>query len=151
MDNRLLIGFGAFLVVFLAFPFMAQMMKGGDAGGDASTSTTQVDLTPKTGPASIPKDPPLLNQMNIVGSEWQVIFENYKIKITMRENGVCYATHPLLKSVTGMDYFEGRWSMSYDRMTVEARFNDQYFFRELVISGNDLYDAESGTKIERFM
>ena len=38
-----------------------------------------------------------------------------------------------------------------DRMFVEARFNDQYFSRELVISGNDLYDAESGVKIERFM
>lgn len=151
MDNRLLIGFGGFLAVFLLFPFAAQIMRGGDAADDDTTDDTIVDTTPKTGPESIPKDPPLLNQMSIIGTEWQLIYENYKIKVTIAENGVCYATHPLLKSVTGMDYFEGRWTLNYDRMTVEARFNDEYFFRELIVSGNDLYDAESGTKIEHYM
>ncbi len=151
MDNRLLIGFGGFLAVFLILPFAAQVMRGGtDSDVDPGAQPGLVSNQPLTGPAAIPKDPPLLNQMNIIGTEWQVVYENYKIKITIRENGVCYATHPLLKSVTGMDYFEGRWALNYDRMTVEARFNNEYFFRELVISGNDLYDAESGTKVERF-
>mgnify|MGYP006289021101 CR=1 FL=1 len=150
MDNRLLIGFGGFLAVFLLFPFIAQVMRGGDAADD-DTGTTQVAVAPKKGPEAIPKDPPLLNQMNIVGTNWQVVYENYKIKITIAENGVCYATHPLLKSVTGMDYFEGRWSLNYDRLIVEARFNEEYFYRELIVSGNDLYDAESGTKVERYM
>jgi len=151
MDNRLLIGFGGFLAVFLLFPIVSQMMRA-DKGGDKDTTVQSGGSAgaEKTGRAKIPNDPPLLNAQNLVGSEWQVVWENYKIKVTIAANGVCYATHPLMKSVTNMDYFEGRWSINYDRVIVEARFGDQYFNQELIVSGNDLYSPD-GMKIERFM
>lgn len=150
MDNRLLIGFGGFLAVFLLFPIVSQMMRADKAGNSSPTEQSGDAGATTASRPKIPNDPPLLSAQNLVGSEWQIVWENYKIKITIAANGVCYATHPLMKSVTNMDYFEGRWSLNYDRVVVEARFGDQYFNEELIVSGNDLYTSR-GEKVQRFM
>ena len=151
MDKRLLIGFGGFLAVFLLFPFVAQMMRE-DKGGGAGTALPENSgiAMEKSGAGRIPNDPPLLNAQNLVGTEWQVVWDNYKIKITIAANGVCYATHPLMRSVANMDYFEGRWTIDYDKVHVEARFGDQHFSHELIVSGESLYSPK-GDKIKRFM
>ena len=110
MDNRILIGFGVFLAFFLAFPFVAQIIREGRAEPAQATasSNTQANTDPDR------NLPPMLNSQNIVGTEWRVKADNYVLKVTIGPNGVCYATHPLLKSVTGMDYIEGRWRIEYD-------------------------------------
>ncbi len=148
MDNRLLIGFGGFLAVFLLFPLVAQMMR--DDGGNANTASGVTEQAGQRGPdrSLIPDEPPLLNAQNLVGTEWQVEWEGYRIKVTIADNGVCYATHPLMRSITGMDYFEGRWRIDYDRVYVEARFGDEHFNEELFVAGHNLY-THRGEQIQR--
>ncbi|HDP34725.1 MAG TPA: hypothetical protein ENN29_06390 [Candidatus Hydrogenedentes bacterium] len=149
MDNRLLIGFGGFLAVFLLFPFVAQMLREGNAGDAENAAQTTNTAAPTTGRSNVPNEPPLLDAQNLVGTEWEFKWENYRIKITIAANGVLYATHPLMRSVTGMDYFEGRWSVAYDKAIIEARFGDEYLYEELIISGNNLY-TKNGEKVQRF-
>ncbi len=149
MDNRLLIGFGGFLAVFLLFPFVAQMLR--DDAGNSGTNTPGVESTTTGGAdgrSRIPDEPPLLNTQNLIGTEWTVRWEQYDIRITIAANGVLYATHPLMRSVTGMDYFEGRWRIEYDTVYVHARFGDEVFDETLYVAGNNLYDR-SGNQIQR--
>lgn len=144
MDNRLLIGFSVFLALFLAFPFVAQVLRGDNSSnstaGESRSTTASVD------PAM--DQPPLLNAQNLVGTEWRVRAEGFEIKVTIAANGVCYATHPLLKSMTGLDYVEGRWRVEYDKAYIEAQFGNQRFNEVLTIRGHNLYSGDR--RVERY-
>lgn len=142
MDNRLLIGFSVFLALFLAFPFIAQFMR-----EDNATEANQAapDRARNAAPP-IPSEPPLLNAQNVVGTEWQVEAEGFILRITVAPNGVLYATHPLMKSMTGLDYVEGRWRIEYDKLYVQAQLGTQYFNEVLDIRGYNLYSGSSQVK-----
>lgn len=147
MDNRLLIGFAVFLALFLGAPIVVQQIRGapeyqaqGDAGfiPQKKTDSTDPELN----------QPPILNEQNLVGTEWAVVVENYKVKITLAPGGVCYATHPMAKAVTGMDYLEGRWRVEYDKLHVQTNFGGHVYSVVLKISGNNIYYGKD--KVQRF-
>ncbi len=144
MDNRILIGFGVFLAFFLAFPFVAQILREGRAEPAPSTASGNAQVSP----AAEHSLPPMLNAQNLVGTEWRVKANNYVLKVTIGPNGVCYATHPLLKSITGMDYIEGRWRIEYDKAYIEAHVGNQHLSEVLTISGNNLYAGN--VEVERY-
>lgn len=155
MDNRLLIGFFVFLAIFLLLPIVVQQIRSvqqpAGTGGDAAAptapgSTAQLSKIPEL------NQPPLLNEMNLIGTEWQVQVEQYKIKVTLAPGGVCYATHPLAKAITGMDYLEGRWRVDYDKFYISTSFGGKEYSTTLKISGSNLYYVEGDkyTKVERF-
>lgn len=149
MDNRLLIGFFVFLAAFLVFPIAMQKVRQMQTqeSGAAATGSTQVDA--KKSAANIPElnQPPLLNEYNIVGTEWQVQVEQYKIKITVYAGGVLVATHPLAKAITGMEYLEGRWRFEGDKFIVSTSFGGKEYGATLKVSGDKLYYVE-GDKYE---
>ena len=70
-DNKFLIIFAVVLVGFLGFPIAMQVVKGKPA-----VEGTGAVAAPAA-PASVPKAPPLLNEGNLINSEWQVNVENY--------------------------------------------------------------------------
>lgn len=148
MDNKLLIGFLVFLGFFLVFPIaMQQIKKSQSPGEQAATAGNSASSNSVTGNPEL-NQPPLLNEGNLIGTEWMVQVEQYKIKVTLAAGGVCYATHPLSKAVTGMDYLEGRWRVSYDQCVVSTSFGGQEHSTTLKISGNNLYYVD-GNKYER--
>ncbi len=155
MDNKLIIGFIIFLVAVLILPIVVQQMRlsqsteGASAeAGSATPAASEDSLT------SNPEvnQPPLLNEANLIGTEWQVQVEQFKIKVTLDAGGVCYATHPLAKNITGMDYLEGRWYVNYDQFYVTTAFGGKEYNAVLKISGSNLYYIEKGkyTKMERY-
>lgn len=147
MDNRLLIGFAIFLAVFLGAPIVVQQIR----GGPEYQAQTDMGFIPQKKTESTDPElnqPPLLNEQNLVGTEWAVIVENYKVKITLAPGGVCYATHPMAKAVTGLDYLEGRWRVEYDKLYVQTSFGGQVYSVVLKISGNNIYYGKD--KIQRF-
>jgi hypothetical protein len=155
MDKRLLIGFFVFLAAFLILPIAVQKMKQGKLPEGVAESGGNITQASAKKPFSdVPElnQPPLLNELNLVGSEWQVQVENYKIKITLAAGGVCYATHPLAKAITGVDYLEGRWRVEGDQFHVSTAFGGKEYGTTLKISGSNLYYVESKkySKVERF-
>ncbi len=148
MDNRLLIGFIVFLVAFLVFPIAMQKVR--QSQGPEGEQSQGTSSTPARGATENPElnQPPLLNEANLIGTEWMVQVEQYKVKITLAAGGVCYATHPLAKAITGVDYLEGRWRVEYDKLHVSTSFGGQEHAVTLKISGNNLYYME-GARHER--
>ena len=80
-SNKILIGFAVVIVALLASPIVAKKMR-----ADNPASTTANAPTAATGAsqsaagaaqASYPelKEPPLLNEANLIGTEWQILFE----------------------------------------------------------------------------
>ena len=154
MDNRLLIGFFVFLAAFLVLPIVVQQVRlsqspeGAASGGGTTPQAAQTPIS------QIPElnEPPLLNEANLINTEWQVQVEQYKIKITVAAGGVVYATHPLAKAITGMDYLEGRWRISGNEFYVETSFGGRVYSTTLRISGMNLYYIEGNKyeKVQRF-
>lgn len=155
MDKRLLIGFFVFLAAFLVLPIVMQQYRlskmPADPGATANLAAPAASSDPL---ANIPElnELPLLNEMNLIGTEWMVQVEQYKIKITLATGGVCYATHPLSKAITGMDYLEGRWRVENDKFHVSTSFGGKEYNTVCKISGNYLYyiEGENYRKVERF-
>lgn len=144
MDNRILIGFAVFLGLFLSFPFVAQLLR----ADDAKETKSAVEAAPK--PASnLPDVPPLLNAQNMIGTEWRLEWEQYTLKVTIAPNGVCYVTHPLMRSLTGMDYIEGRWGVTYDKAFIEGYLGTNHFRYDLTICGHTIYDID-GIAVQRY-
>lgn len=148
MDNRLLIGFIVFLAAFLVLPIAMQQIR--QAQTPTEERATTGPATPRQSAAQHPElnQPPLLNESNLIGTEWMVQVEQYRVKITLAAGGVCYATHPLAKAITGIDYLEGRWRVDYDKLHVSTAFGGQEYTVDLKISGNNIYYVE-GDKYER--
>lgn len=137
-DNKFLIIFAVVLVGFLGFPIAMQVVKGKPA--------TQGAAVPVEAPAPPPSMPPLLNEANLINSEWQVTVENYKVKITLGPGGIAYATHPMAKQVMGMDYLEGRWSINYDKVHVATSFAGTDYNVDLQIMGDKVYYVDPKSK-----
>lgn len=154
MDNRLLIGFFVFLAAFLVLPVVMQQIRQSQTGEGPSGATGAAQSAPSKSVSEIPElnEPPLLNESNLIGSEWQVQVEQYKIKITVAAGGVLYATHPLAKAITGMDYLEGRWRIEYDKFHVSTSFGGREYSTTLKISGSNMYYIEGNKfeKVQRF-
>lgn len=155
MDKRLLIGFFVFLAAFLVLPIVMQQYRLSKMPANpGATANIAVSAAPTDPLANNPElnQLPLLNEMNLIGTEWMVQVEQYKIKITLAAGGVCYATHPLSKAVTGMDYLEGRWRVENDKFYVSTNFGGKEYNTACKISGNNLYyvDDKNYRKVERF-
>ncbi len=152
MDNRLLIGFIVFLAAFLIFPIAMQKVR--ESQSPSEQSPAAEGQQPKINVAEIAElnQPPLLNEQNLVGSEWQVQVEQYKVKITLAAGGIGYATHPLAKAITGMDYLEGRWRVNYDQLSISTNFAGQEHSVTLKISGSNVYYIQGSKyeKVQRF-
>ncbi|HOH42714.1 MAG TPA: hypothetical protein PLZ53_06320, partial [Candidatus Hydrogenedentes bacterium] len=88
-------------------------------------------------------------EANLIGTEWQVQVEQYKIKVTLSAGGICYATHPLAKAITGMDYIEGRWRVENNKFFVSTALGGQEKSVELRIAGNNLYHLSAKGRPER--
>ena len=155
MDKRLLIGFFVFLAAFLVLPIVMQQYRLSKMpevpGAVVNVATSAASTDPL---ANVPElnQLPLLNEMNLIGTEWMVQVEQYKIKITLAAGGMCYATHPLSKAITGMDYLEGRWRVENSNFHVSTSFGGKEYNTVCRISGNNLYyiEGESYRKVERF-
>lgn len=157
MDKRLLIGFFVFLGAFLVLPIALQQYRLSKmpVGAEMAVGGVGTPAAPPADPlASVPElnQLPLLNEMNLIGTEWQIQAENYKIKVTLASGGVCYATHPLSKAIAGVDYLEGRWRVENDKFYVFTSFGGKDYNTVCKISGNNIYYIEGTTyrKIERF-
>jgi hypothetical protein len=157
MDNRLLIAFFIFLGAFLVLPIAmqkyreSQMPAGeGVAAGQYQSGSASADPLAQYPELS---QPPLLNEANLIGTEWQLQLEQYKFKVTLSAGGVCYGTHPLVKAITGMDYIEGRWRVEGNKFHIRASLGGQEYVQELTIAGSNLYHISSRKKpelIERY-
>ncbi len=155
-SNKILIGFVVLVVAFLAFPIVASKMR---AQNPAYSTPAASNGTAQPG-AGDPKNiypelnqPPLLNEGNLVGSEWQVPVEQYKVKVTLAAGGIAYATHPMAKAMTGMDYLEGHWRVQNDRIHVNANLGGNEYNIELRISGSKIYFMDKKGKpseVKRF-
>jgi len=145
MDNKMLVGIGFFLGIFLVFPFVAQYLKEQPAEEPAVSDTTTT--APK--PMEMPSDPPLWNAMNIVGTEWKVNWEGRDLKLTIMPNGICQVYHPLMRNVAGKDFVEGQWRLEYDIAYVDIVFGTQEYHFALKIREYEIYDPQ-GKPIERY-
>ncbi len=137
MDNKVLIGFVAVLVAFLGFPVVMNKV---NQGKTATTVAPVAASVPAN--SSVPSEllqPPLLNEQNLINSEWQITVEKYKIKVTLAAGGAVYGTHPMAKTLTGMDYLEGRWRVEYDKLYVSTNFGGNEYNVKLHISGMNVY------------
>ena len=153
-SNKLLIGFVVVVVGILAFPIVANKMKPQNAATTSSAAgSSQAALAdPKNAYPEL-NQPPLLNEGNLVGSEWQVQVEQYKVKVTLAAGGVAYATHPMAKALTGLDYVEGHWRLQYDKIIVNASLGGNEREIELRISGSKVYSLDKKgkpTEVKRF-
>ena len=142
MDNKILVGFGVVLAIFLAFPFVAQQLRGKSADTstniDTTAGTVKVDL-------SMPSEPPLWNSTNIIGTQWEVDWEGNPLKMTIAENGLCYVTHPLMRSIAGKEYVDGQWRLEYDKAYVDIIFGTKEYHFVLSVRGNKIYDPDGKT------
>ena len=153
MDNRLLIAFFIFLGAFLVLPIamqkyqQSQMPEGAAAGVAGQAGAPAGSAAPARNP--ILDQPPLLNESNLIGTEWQMNLDQYKIKVTLSVGGIFYATHPLAKAITGMDYLEGRWRVEGNKLFVNTDISGKDKSIELVIAGTELYHVSSRGKVEK--
>lgn len=145
MDNKVMAGLGVLFVVFLAFPFVAQNLK-----GDASDTAESADTATSTGTSvtTMSSEPPLWNSTNIVGTEWEVEWEGNMLKMTVEANGVCYVTHPLMKQIAGTEYVEGRWRCEYDKAYIDVAFGTKEYNLEMKIVGDQIIEPR-GTPAKR--
>jgi hypothetical protein len=149
-NNKILIGFVAVLVAFLAFPIVAQKLRqpqtaavsGGAQTGPAGSAV------PAPPPQKYPEleQPPLLNEANLTGTAWAIVSDNYRMKVTLAPGGVLYITHPMAKALTGLDYVEGKWRVEYNKVYVKASAAGNEISRELRIGGGKLYILNSQGK-----
>ena len=137
-DNKFLIIFAVVLVGLLGFPIAMQAVKGKPAAQPGAAATNE--------PAPPPSMPPLLNEANLINSEWQVTVENYKVKITLGPGGIAYATHPMAKQVMGIEYLEGKWSVNYDKVHVATSFGGTDYSVDLQIIGDKVYYVNPKSK-----
>ena len=137
MGNKVLIGFFVFLVAFLLLPVVVQQApEGSGDGAEPGQSQKPVPEAPEL------SQPPLLNEANLIGTQWQAQIDQFVVKISVAPSGVLYATHPLAKSLTGADYLEGRWRVDYDKVYVSFSLSGREFSTVFKISGSNLYFVE---------
>ncbi|NLV42313.1 MAG: hypothetical protein GXY15_13970 [Candidatus Hydrogenedentes bacterium] len=134
-DNKFLFIFGAVLIVFLGFPIVMQMIRGQKpapaVAGDANAAPSV--------PAEPAKTPPLLNEGNLIGSEWEVVVYGFPTKCTLAAGGVVYASNPMAKQLYGVDYVEEKWSVTHDKMRVSGTFGGQEQVFDFEIVGDQIW------------
>ncbi len=146
MDNKLLIGFLAFLFLFLAFPIIMNQMKQAQTPEQSASPTVAAAAAPAENPEM--NQPPLWNEQNLTGTSWIMPQGEHQLTVTLAAGGVLYITHPLAKALTGMDYLEGRWRVNYDQAQIFGKFGGQEYSYNVKISGTNLYYTE-GSKVIR--
>lgn len=153
MNNKVLIGFAVFVIALLAAPMIMQVVRPQTAatpggGSSPSSQSNQSGGLPEGWPPEI-LEPPLLNEANLIGSEWMIVVEQYKIKVTLQPGGICYAYHPMAKALIGMDYIEGKWWIQGDRAYVSTTFGGNEYSVSLKIAGNNLWFIPQKGKPEK--
>lgn len=150
-SNKFLIVVAAVLAAFLGLPIVMQQVKANREGAAATAPAPGQAATPAGAPAAetMQREPPRLNASNIIGTEWALQADQYKLKCAIMPNGVLYVYHPMLKSMMGVDYIQGNWQLDYDKVTVTAQFGGQSFNEVVYISGDKLV-SKDGRPVERF-
>lgn len=150
-SNKFLIVVAAVLAAFLGLPIVMQQVKASRAGAAATAPAAGQAAAPGAAPAApaAPREPPRLNASNIIGTEWAIDADQYKLKAAVMPNGVLYVYHPMLKSMMGVDYIQGNWQLDYDKFIVSGQFGGQAFSETVFISGDKLV-SKSGSPVERF-
>jgi hypothetical protein len=146
-NNKLLIGFVALLVAFLAFPIVAKQMRqpqqaAAPAGASGGAASSALPAAPAQKYPELDQ-PPLLNESNLIGTTWALESSGYRMKVTLAPGGIIYLTHPMAKALTGLDYIEGKWRVEYNKVFVNASAGRNEVARELRIGGNKLYSLNS--------
>lgn len=134
-DNKFLLVFGAVLVVFLGLPIVMQAVRGGPA--TAGTPGTPAETA--AAPAQPAKEPPLLNEGNLIGSEWEADVQGFPVKVSIAAGGIVYASHPMAKQLYGVDYVEGRWRVNHDKMKMSLSFGGKDYEFDFEIVGSKLF------------
>ncbi len=137
MDNKILLIFGCFLAVFLLFPIVAKQLR--DNGNSASAAAQGSNAQAAE---SVPQQPPFWNSQNIVGTRWRADWEGNMVDFIIAPNGLLYASHPLIKAVTGQDRVEGTWRVEYDRAYVYVRLGDKEYKHTIKIIGDAMYRGQ---------
>ena len=147
-SNKVLVGFVLLVVALLAFPIVASKMRAQNAASlpSAAGGAAQPAGGGPNNPFSELTQPPLLNEGNLIGSEWQVQADQYKIKVTLAAGGIAYATHPMAKAMTGLDYVEGRWRVQSEKIFVNASLGGNEYNIELHISGSKIFALDKKGK-----
>ncbi|HNY87257.1 MAG TPA: hypothetical protein P5141_04360 [Candidatus Hydrogenedentes bacterium] len=151
-SNKFLIVVAAVLAAFLGLPIVMQQLKANQQGAAATAPAAGAASAPGAAPAAAaatPREPPRLNASNIVGTEWAIQADQYKLKVTVMPSGVLYVYHPMLKSMMGVDYIQGSWQLDYDKFIVSGQFGGQTMNETVYISGDKLI-SKGGTPVERF-
>ncbi|NLV42314.1 MAG: hypothetical protein GXY15_13975 [Candidatus Hydrogenedentes bacterium] len=134
-DNKFLFFFGAVLVVFLGLPVVLQAARGGPAkAGAPGTPAGAAEA-----PAQPPKEPPLLNEGNLIGTEWEADVQGFPVTVSLAAGGVVYASHPMAKQVYGVDYLEGRWQVNYEKVKMFMSFGGKDYEFDFEIIGSKLF------------
>ena len=157
-NNKVLVWFVVGLVAFLAFPVVVNKAKAkGTATPAAVVNTTgavgQTPANPMLAKHPELSQPPMLNEASLINSEWKFFFQSYKVKLIFAAGGVAYAYHPMAKSLTGVDYIEGRWRVEYDKLYLNASFNGNELNYEFRIAGPKIFqikENDSVGELERF-
>lgn len=158
MNNKILVGFAMFIIALLAAPMIVQVVRQqtGATTVDGGSTPTPQNSRPGGLPEGWPPeilDPPLLNEANLIGSEWMVKVEHYKIKVTLQPGGICYAYHPMAKSLIGLDYIEGKWWIQGDRLYISTVFAGNEYSVSLKIAGTNLWFIpldDKPSKVQRY-
>jgi hypothetical protein len=140
-SNKFLIGFMALLVAFLALPIVANKAKAKSPAAPGTTVTSAI-AAPARAAGRFPEldVPPLLNEANLVGTQWAVEVQGYRAKLSIVAGGIGYITHPMAKALTGMDYFEGRWRVEGSHLYITANAAGREMNYDLRIAGDKLYN-----------
>lgn len=141
-DNKFLLVFGAVLVVFLGLPMVMQAVRGGESTAPPSVAPAAA-MEP---PAQPSKEPPLLNEANLIGSEWETDIQGFPVKVSISAGGVAYAYHPMAKQMFGVDYIEGRWQVNYDKVVLSMPMGGQTHEFKFDINGTRLFQTTSNVK-----
>ena len=141
-DNKFLLIFGTVLIAFLGLPIVMQTVRG-EKAAPAAAGTAAVGVA---NPAQPAKEPPLLNEANLIGSEWEANIEGFPVKVSISAGGVAYAYHPMAKQMFGVESIEGRWQVNYDKVTLSMPMGGQTHEFKFEISGTRLFQTKSNVQ-----
>ena len=155
-SNRILIGFFVGVVVLLAAPIVVKQIRDRKGIPASAADQTAQGGAPATGGSSLPPgappgvmDPPLLNEANLVNTSWQAKVDHYVLKVTLAPAGVVLVTHPMLKTLVGMDVIQGSWRVQGDRLYISFALAGNQYDMSLKIGGSNLYFINPNGKISQ--
>jgi hypothetical protein len=100
------------------------------------------------GQASEPLQPPLLKEVDMIGSVWNVTIQGFQLKVSFSANGQAVATsdnmliRQMAKARYGMDSISGKWRIEGPKLLLNTSFEGKDVSTVLTISGTKLISKE---------